>query len=161
MCVEVLTQALADTFAFYMKAHISHWNVTGPNFPQYHSFFQTIYEDAHGAVDDLAEKIRTLGADAPRSPVALICATGIDMEEVPDDADSMLACLAKANEIVKMSLSLANQAAEAVGKVGIANFLQERIDRHAKWGWMLEATMDGKDPFVAHRRSVMYDRMAH
>ena len=36
--IEQMKVALASTFAFYLKAHNFHWNVEGPNFPQYHSF---------------------------------------------------------------------------------------------------------------------------
>ena len=49
--IEQMKVALASTFAFYLKAHNFHWNVEGPNFPQYHSFFETIYSDAWGAVE--------------------------------------------------------------------------------------------------------------
>ena len=37
--IEVMKKVLADTFALYLKAHNYHWNVEGPNFPQYHEFF--------------------------------------------------------------------------------------------------------------------------
>ena len=36
---------LATTFALYLKAHNFHWNVEGPNFPQYHEFFGNLYEE--------------------------------------------------------------------------------------------------------------------
>jgi starvation-inducible DNA-binding protein len=52
---EALKKALADTFAFYLKAHNFHWNVEGPNFNDYHAFFGVLYNDAWGAVDLIAE----------------------------------------------------------------------------------------------------------
>ena len=59
--------AFSSTFAFYLKAHNFHWNVEGSNFPQYHKFFQKIYEEIWGTTDDIAEHIRSLGAYAPGS----------------------------------------------------------------------------------------------
>ena len=41
-------------------------------------------------------------------------------------------------------LTAAYQAAEAPGKVGIANFLQDRIDIHEKHGWMLRSFTKGE-----------------
>jgi len=58
--IDQMKVVLADTFAMYLKAHMFHWNVTGPNFPQLHEFFGDLYEELHGAVDPIAEQIRTL-----------------------------------------------------------------------------------------------------
>ena len=65
--VEMMRKVLADTFAMYLKAHNYHWNVEGPNFPQYHEFFGNLYEELHGAIDPIAEQIRALDAYAPGS----------------------------------------------------------------------------------------------
>ena len=62
-----LKVALADTFAFYLKAHYFHWNVTGADFPQYHDFLGNLYQEVYGAVDPIAELIRTTGDYAPGS----------------------------------------------------------------------------------------------
>ena len=47
--VDQMKQVLASTFAFYLKAHNFHWNVEGPNFPQYHALFDTLYNELWGA----------------------------------------------------------------------------------------------------------------
>ena len=65
--VQEMKVTLASTFAFYLKAHGFHWNVEGPNFPQYHDFLGGIWEEAFGAIDLIAEQLRTLGAYAPAS----------------------------------------------------------------------------------------------
>ena len=40
-----LRVALADTFAMYLKSHNYHWNVEGPDFYEYHVFFEGIYNE--------------------------------------------------------------------------------------------------------------------
>lgn len=40
---EQMKVLLASTFSLYLKAHNYHWNVTGPNFGQYHEFFGDLY----------------------------------------------------------------------------------------------------------------------
>ena len=64
---EMMKKVLADSFAFYLKAHNYHWNVEGMNFPQYHEFFGNLYEEVYGSIDSTAEEIRALDTYAPGS----------------------------------------------------------------------------------------------
>ena len=58
--VEGMKIVLADTFALYLKTHQFHWNVEGPDFPQYHEFLENLYTEVYGSVDKIAEEIRAL-----------------------------------------------------------------------------------------------------
>ena len=136
---DTLRIALAETFAFYFKAHSFHWNVEGPNFPAYHTLFGQIYDDAHDAVDTLAEQIRTLDEFAPASVAEMMEGSKIVFSAVVE-ADGMVAQLTDDNDIVLSALNTAMAAAIKGGKAGVANVLQDRITAHAKWGWMLRAT---------------------
>src|SRR5574341_1873522 len=60
-----LSKLLADTYTLYLVTHNFHWNVTGPMFQTLHLLFQTEYNELWLAVDDVAERIRTLGFPAP------------------------------------------------------------------------------------------------
>jgi starvation-inducible DNA-binding protein len=137
-----LRAALANTFAFYFKAHAFHWNVVGSEFPQLHAFFGAIYEDAHDAVDDLAERLRTIGEHAPFGVSEMLAQA--DIEDADGDVFSsssmMVKQLQQDNEAVIASLNVACAFAMKAGKAGLCNFLQDRIDKHAKWGWQLAAT---------------------
>jgi DNA-binding ferritin-like protein len=56
-------------------------------------------------------------------------------------AMSMISKLNDDNSKVIEALTEAYQAAEKEKVVGLANFLQDRIDIHSKHGWMLKSTM--------------------
>lgn len=56
---------LADTFLLYLKTLNFHWNVKGPQFISLHKMFEEQYRDFWSALDDIAERIRTL--DQPAS----------------------------------------------------------------------------------------------
>jgi len=140
---EALKKALADTFAFYLKAHNFHWNVEGPNFNDYHAFFGVLYADAWGAVDLIAEHIRTLDSYAPGSFSRYSELSRVKDEVNIPSAMSMVTKLEADNRIVIETLTTAMKAAEKVDKVGISNFLQDRIDAHEKHGWMLRAISKG------------------
>lgn len=134
---------LASTFAFYLKAHNFHWNVEGVNFPQYHEFFGNLYEEVHGAVDTIAEEIRALDAYAPGSLKRFQeLSTIMDETSVPS-AVIMCQRLEKDNQTLLLDLEQAYNEAERTKQLGLANFLQDRIDAHKKHGWMLKAVQKG------------------
>jgi starvation-inducible DNA-binding protein len=131
---------LASTFAFYLKAHNFHWNVEGPNFPQYHELFKGVYEDAWGAVDEIAEHIRALDAYAPGSMSRFSSLSVVDEQLNIPEAKKMVIELEQDNKIIINVLTKAQQLAERNGKIGLADFFQGRIGIHEKQGWQLRAT---------------------
>ena len=132
--------ALADTFAFYLKAHNYHWNVEGENFNDYHAFFATLYTDAWEATDAIAEHLRTLDTYVPASFGRFKELATIEDETKVPSAKTMISRLEADNRKVIASLTAAYKDADSEQKLGFANFLQDRIDIHEKHGWMLRAT---------------------
>lgn len=139
--VQYLRECLANTFVMYFKAHQFHWNVEGPNFPQYHSFLGDLYEELHGAVDPIAEQIRTLDQYAPTSIAAMLAMSAVIESLSIAQPREMFASLNNDNDIVLLTLTKAYQKAEELGQLGISNFLQDRLTAHEKHGWMLRATI--------------------
>ena len=138
--IEQMKVCLGSTFAFYLKAHNFHWNVEGATFSQLHSFFETIYTDAWEAVDGLAEHIRTLNAYAPGSFVRYTDLSLVKDEVNIPPAMSMVNKLLDDNQTLIDQLTKTQAIAEQNKKMGLANYLQDRIDAHEKNGWMLRAT---------------------
>ena len=139
-----LKVVLADTFAFYLKAHNYHWNVEGENFNDYHTFFATLYNEAWLATDLIAEHIRTLDEYVPASFGRFYQLTTITDEVNIPTAINMVRKLEEDNKKVLASLAAAHQQAEKANKIGIVNFIEGRIDIHDKHGWMLRAIAKGK-----------------
>jgi starvation-inducible DNA-binding protein len=133
--------AFASEFSFYLKAHNFHWNITGPDFLEYHDLFGKIYEEVYGAIDDFAEKIRSLGTFVPASLQRFSMLTQVDDETEILDQNSMLMELAQDNEKMIKLFKMVYDAAEKYGEHGFSNFLAERMDAHRKHGWMLKASM--------------------
>jgi starvation-inducible DNA-binding protein len=139
--VEIMRKVLADTFAMYLKAHNYHWNVEGSNFPQYHDFFGKLYEELHGAVDPIAEEIRSLDAYAPGSFTRFLELTEIQDETNVPMAREMAAKLLADNQIVLNTLNMAFKLANEFDKQGLADFVAGRIDVHNKHAWMLRSIL--------------------
>ena len=49
--ISELRLILALSYHMYYKAHSSHWNIEGADFPQYHEFFGDIYEAVYDSID--------------------------------------------------------------------------------------------------------------
>jgi starvation-inducible DNA-binding protein len=141
--IQEMKVSLASTFAFYLKAHGFHWNVEGPNFPQYHEFLGDLWEETFGAVDPLAEHLRTLEAFAPAS-LSRYTELSIVKDELNIPAPiSMMSKLLADNTKLIDQLTTTQTLAEKNKKMGLANFLQDRIDAHEKHGWMLRSITKG------------------
>ena len=136
---EIMKKVLADTFAMYLKSHNYHWNVEGQNFPQYHEFFGNLYEELHGAVDPIAEEIRSLDTYAPGSFTRFMELTDIEDEVAVPAGVEMARRLMTDNERVLATLNIAFKLADQLDKQGLADFLAGRIDAHNKHGWMLRS----------------------
>lgn len=137
--VERMNVVLASSFAFYLKAHNYHWNVQGVNFSQFHDFFGDIYTEVFSAVDKIAEQIRALDSFVPGSLQKLKEMSSVIDEYTVPGAITMCQRLEQDNNKVIEDLTHAYTEAEAQKQLGLANFLQDRIDVHKKYGWMLRS----------------------
>lgn len=133
--------AFASEFAFYLKAHFFHWNVEGPNFPQYHELFGNIYEEVYGSIDKFAEEIRAAGTYTPGSFTRFSILSMVDDETDVLPAESMVAELLQDSDKMKEMFHIVFMAAEELGMHGLSNFLADRQDAHAKHSWMLRSTL--------------------
>jgi starvation-inducible DNA-binding protein len=133
--------AFASEFTFYLKAHYFHWNVEGIHFRELHDLFGTIYEEVYGAIDDFAEKIRSMGAYAPGSNSRFNVLSQIDDETSVLPPDQMVQELLQDSDNMVIILKKVYDLAEAAGEHGFSNFLAERMDAHRKHSWQLRATL--------------------
>jgi len=136
---EGLSHLLADTYSLYLKTHYFHWNVTGPMFHSLHQMFEEEYTELAQAVDDIAERIRTLGEVAPGSYSQFAELSSVsETREVPE-AKEMVRLLVEGNEAVVRTARAAFPAAERSGDEATADLLTERMRTHEKTAWMLRS----------------------
>ncbi|MBN8888321.1 MAG: DNA starvation/stationary phase protection protein Dps [Rudaea sp.] len=62
--IELLNAQLADTLDLYTQVKQAHWNVKGPHFIALHELFDKLAEQLEDPVDDIAERITSLGGVA-------------------------------------------------------------------------------------------------
>ena len=59
---EALNGLVADSYALYTKTKNFHWHVSGPHFRDYHLLFDEQAAEIFASIDDLAERVRKIGA---------------------------------------------------------------------------------------------------
>jgi len=134
-----LNVLLANSYTLYLKTHNYHWNVTGPMFNTLHLMFEQQYTELAMAVDQIAERIRALGAFAPGSYSEYARLTSIPEDETVPDAETMIRNLVAGQE------TLARQARDVMATVGesrdepTADLLTQRMQVHEKNAWMLRS----------------------
>ncbi|PSN18256.1 DNA starvation/stationary phase protection protein [filamentous cyanobacterium CCP5] len=136
-----LSRLLADTYTLYLKTHNFHWNVTGPRFQSLHTMFEEQYNELALAVDELAERIRTLGYPAPGTYSEYAQLSSIEETSGVPDAEDMLRLLVEGNEaVVRTARSIIPIAEEATDEATI-DMVVTRMEVHEKTAWMLRSSI--------------------
>jgi starvation-inducible DNA-binding protein len=136
-----LARLLADTYTLYLKTQGFHWNVTGPRFYDLHKLFEEQYTELAAANDEIAERIRALGAKAPASYAEFKAFASVVEETGEPSAEEMLRQLLSDNRSAVRTAQRVVETAEAGGDVGSADLATQRIRSHEKAAWMLEALL--------------------
>lgn len=140
--INLLYVAFGNNFTYYLKTHNYHWTVMGPNFPQYHSLLNDIYDDAQDSIDDYAEQLRRLGV-FPKGDYRDIM-NGTQLSDPVDSVTDPMVIFQNIDNDLDIIVNTLQDAAEIAGSVreyGLQNFLGDRIDAHRKQQWMVDAIL--------------------
>ena len=140
--VDALGGLLSDSYTLYVKTHSYHWNVTGPMFTTLHTMFEAQYTELALAVDEIAERIRALGAFAPGSYSQFEERAKVKEDTGVPKATDMIKNLARDHELVVEAAQKVIKAGEAAGDDASIDMGVRRIDVHQKAAWMLKAHLE-------------------
>lgn len=139
---EGLSRVLADTYTLYLKTHNFHWNVTGPMFQTLHLMFETQYTELAVAVDDIAERIRSLGYPAPGTYKQYAELSSIKEEDGIPAAEDMIKQLVEGQEAVVKTARALYPIVEKASDEATGDLLTQRIQIHEKTAWMLRSLLE-------------------
>ena len=140
---EGLSRLLADTYTLYLTTHNFHWNVTGPMFNTLHAMFMTQYTELWGAVDPIAERIRSLGHHAPGSYTQFAQLSSLpDAPVEPPKALDMVRILVAGHEAVARTARSLFPIADKADDEPTADLLTQRLTVHEQTAWMLRSLLE-------------------
>jgi starvation-inducible DNA-binding protein len=136
---EGLKRLLADSYTLYVQTHNFHWNVTGPQFRELHLMFEEHYTELATAVDEIAERIRTLDVAAPGTYKAFAELSSIEeIDGVPAATEMVRILTAGHEQVVRTCRDVLTVAQEAHDESSAA-LVSDRMRVHEKTAWMLRA----------------------
>jgi len=139
-----LARFLADAYTLYLKTHNFHWNITGPMFNSLHVMFEGQYTEQWTALDEIAERIRALGYNAPGSYAEFGKLSSIPEEPgLTDAADwrEMVRQLVVGNEAVCRTARAVLDIADDADDAPTEDLLTQRLNIHEKNAWMLRSLL--------------------
>lgn len=140
---DALRSVLTDGLDLHSQIKVAHWNVKGPHFAALHPLFDTFATDLGTHVDDLAERILTLGGLAVGT--AKYVAKHSRLDEYPQDLTKDLEHVALLAARIGQWLVGARTAREVAmgGKdddtVDLLTGMIQGFEKHA---WFLHATLE-------------------
>jgi len=142
---EVLGRLLANEYFLYLKTLNYHWNVTGENFISLHQLLESQYEWLIETVDEIAERIRTLGFVTPAtykefSKKELI----IKETEGNQTSKEMLTDLVKSHEALIRELRNDIKKMDGTEDYGTEDMMITWLEGHEKRVWMLRSHLQQK-----------------
>ena len=111
-----LNKVLADTTILYALYKKHHWLMRGPTFYQLHLLLDKHAEEQEKLIDELAERVQTLGGVAVADPRHVAEVT--DIPRPPDGVEEVPAMLSRLLEAHELILTDAHDAAKRVEEQG-------------------------------------------
>jgi starvation-inducible DNA-binding protein len=139
---EGLSRLLADNYTLYLKTHNFHWNVKGPMFQTLHLMFMTQYNELWLALDQIAERIRSLGFPAPATYAEYAKLSSIAETPGVPEAKEMVRLLVQGHEAVAKTARKIFPVAEKASDESTADLLTQRLQVHEKTAWMLRSLLE-------------------
>ena len=139
-----LSTILADEFVLYTKTRKAHWCVTGPDFHSKHLFFEAQYTQLEQIVDNVAERIRSIGHFPPASLKEFLALTHLTEQtrEKNNSAGFIHDLLADHESILMQLRGNINNYANALHDAGSSDYITGLMETHEKMAWMLRAHLE-------------------
>lgn len=133
---------LASSYLLMLKTHYYHWNVKGTLFKSLHDLTEEQYEDIFAAIDELAERIRALGYEAPGTFGEYAKLSQIkDARSGLSDLE-MTADLLESQENLIIELRKTLEVADKHADEVTVDMMVARLTVHEKNAWMLRSFLE-------------------
>ena len=142
---DLLNHVLADGNVLYIKLRKFHWNLSGDNFMELHKLFEEQYDAVAEAIDEVAERISTLGGIAigTTSEFAELSLLIENPGKIPSNQEMIKELVNDHETIVKSLRKFVDDTEEKYGDKGTSDFLTGLMQAHEKMAWKLRKYFKG------------------
>lgn len=137
-----LNDLLANFQVYYQNLRSVHWNIRGRNFFDLHSKFEELYTESQEQIDEIAERILTLGETPLHTFQDYLEVSKVKVaKNIHKDTDAVSAVLESIKELLVIERSILEQAS-AMEDEGTNAMMSDFISSQEKTAWMLNAWLD-------------------
>lgn len=138
---KALSKLLADETVLNIKTKNAHWNVEGMDFYEKHKFFESQWKELDEMIDNIAERIRTIGHYAPATLKLYLELTHLtEQGREKNDSQGFIKELLEDHEsIITMLRKHIKAFAEDYQDFGSSDFITGLIETHEKMAWFLRS----------------------
>jgi len=137
--IEELNLLLSDLHLFYMNSRGFHWNIKGEKFFELHLKFEEYFTDALIKIDEVAERILTLGGVPVHSFSQILEKTQIkEFKNVSDGKVALHYVFDGFNQLLSVEKKILIKSSET-GDEGTNALMSDYIQYHEKQAWMIKA----------------------
>ncbi len=134
-----LNNLLAAYQLFYINIRGLHWNIKGEKFFELHVKFEELYNDSFLKIDEIAERIVTLGEKPLHSYTAYLKNSSIkETTDVSEARAAVQTVLIGFTELLKLEREILSLSADAEDE-GTNALMSDYIREHEKSVWMYSA----------------------
>lgn len=134
--IDKLNVLLSDYQIFYQNLRGFHWNIQGKFFFELHAKFEELYTDSATKVDDIAERILTIGGKPLHTFQDYINTSTIAVKSnVSDDETAVKSIVETLEELLKLEKEIKEDAVN-LSDDGTEDLMSDFIDEQEKTLWM-------------------------
>ncbi len=140
--VQDLNTLLANFQVYYQNLRGIHWNIKGKGFFELHTKFEELYNDSQIKVDEIAERVLTLGGEPLHTFEDYIAKASVPVgKHVSQDEKAVELIIASISELLKLERTLLDKAGDASDE-GTNSMMSDFISEQEKTVWMMNAWLD-------------------
>lgn len=137
--IEKLNELLSDFQIYYQNLRGFHWNIQGKEFFELHVKFEELYTDTAMKIDEIAERILTIGGVPLHSFDDYLATARIkSVKNVHDGETSVTTIVQNLTHILDQEKELKSLAGES-GDSGTEDQMSALIEAQEKTLWMYKA----------------------
>lgn len=137
--MESLNKQVANLTVLYTKLHNYHWYVKGSHFFTLHEKFEELYDEATEHLDELAERLLTIGGSPVGTLKEALALSSIQEAEGRLDANGMVQSVVDDFTMLLGELKEGIEVASSIGDESTADLfigIHSSLEKH---NWMLKA----------------------
>jgi len=139
LIADELNELLANYSVFYQNVRGFHWNIRGDRFFELHAKFEELYTDLHIKIDEIAERVLTVGGIPLHTFESYLQISAIKpAEHIKEGKRCVQRILSAFTTILLLERELL-EIAQKANDEGTAAMMSEYIQQQEKLVWMYSA----------------------